>query len=154
MTFLLWTDERIELLKQRWNKGDSCSAIARELGCGKNAVVGKAHRLKLPRRRVANALPYQTSARIRARQNALASAAASALGVALLDLEPEMCRWPIGEDGEHRFCGHPRDNQAVPYCTAHKAIAYVPAAVKKVRAPREYHATTDFDWTLRFGRAA
>jgi len=45
-----WTDERIEQLKQLWEQGLSASAIGRALGVTKNAVVGKAHRLKLSSR--------------------------------------------------------------------------------------------------------
>jgi GcrA cell cycle regulator len=47
-----WTEERTELLKQLWAKGLSCSQIAAELSgdISRNAVIGKAHRLKLDRR--------------------------------------------------------------------------------------------------------
>jgi GcrA cell cycle regulator len=45
-----WTDARIELLKQLWDKGASCSQIATALGgLSRNAVIGKVHRLALPR---------------------------------------------------------------------------------------------------------
>jgi GcrA cell cycle regulator len=45
-----WTDERIEQLRKLWDQGLSASAIGKQLGVSKNAVVGKAHRLKLPAR--------------------------------------------------------------------------------------------------------
>lgn len=45
-----WTDERIEQLRKLWDQGLSASAIGKQLGVSKNAVVGKAHRLKLPPR--------------------------------------------------------------------------------------------------------
>lgn len=45
-----WTDERIEQLKKLWDQGLSASVIGKQLGVSKNAVVGKAHRLKLPAR--------------------------------------------------------------------------------------------------------
>ncbi|HKY94918.1 MAG TPA: GcrA family cell cycle regulator [Kiloniellales bacterium] len=45
-----WTDDRIEQLRKLWDQGLSASAIGRQLGVSKNAVVGKAHRLKLPAR--------------------------------------------------------------------------------------------------------
>ena len=45
-----WTDARIELLKQLWGEGASCSQIATALGgLSRNAVIGKVHRLALPR---------------------------------------------------------------------------------------------------------
>lgn len=43
-----WTDERVELLKKLWAEGFSASQIAAQLGgVTRNAVIGKAHRLKL-----------------------------------------------------------------------------------------------------------
>ncbi len=45
-----WTDERIDQLRKLWDQGLSASAIGKQLGVSKNAVVGKAHRLKLPPR--------------------------------------------------------------------------------------------------------
>jgi len=43
-----WTDERVELLKKLWSEGLSASQIAAQLGgVSRNAVIGKAHRLKL-----------------------------------------------------------------------------------------------------------
>ncbi len=45
-----WNEERIEQLKVLWEQGLSASSIGRVLGVTKNAVVGKAHRLKLSSR--------------------------------------------------------------------------------------------------------
>lgn len=47
-----WTDDRVDLLKQLWEKGTSASLIADALAGGitRNAVIGKAHRLGLKAR--------------------------------------------------------------------------------------------------------
>jgi GcrA cell cycle regulator len=46
-----WTDQRIEQLKNLWEKGLTASQIADELGnVSRNAVIGKAHRLGLKSR--------------------------------------------------------------------------------------------------------
>lgn len=46
-----WTDERIDQLKNLWDKGLTASQIAEELGgVSRNAVIGKAHRLSLKSR--------------------------------------------------------------------------------------------------------
>lgn len=45
-----WTPERIDELTKLWETGHSASAIGKILGVSKNAVVGKAHRMKLQAR--------------------------------------------------------------------------------------------------------
>jgi hypothetical protein len=46
-----WTDERVALLKRLWGEGKTAAEIAGELGgVTRNAVIGKAHRLKLSNR--------------------------------------------------------------------------------------------------------
>ena len=45
-----WTEERLEKLKTLWDSGLSISQIGEQLGVTRNAVAGKAHRLKLPKR--------------------------------------------------------------------------------------------------------
>jgi len=45
-----WSFERIALLRELWDEGLSTAGIGRRLGISKNAVIGKAHRLKLTRR--------------------------------------------------------------------------------------------------------
>ena len=44
-----WTDDRVDLLKQLWGEGKTAKEIAQLLGGGltRNAVIGKAHRMKL-----------------------------------------------------------------------------------------------------------
>lgn len=46
-----WTDDRVSLLKKLWGEGHTAAEIAKELGgVTRNAVIGKAHRLKLSNR--------------------------------------------------------------------------------------------------------
>ena len=47
-----WTEDREQRLKKLWEKGYTASQIAEMLGEGttRNAVIGKAHRLKLAAR--------------------------------------------------------------------------------------------------------
>ena len=45
---MTWTDQKIQMLKDMWGHGYSASEIAKRLGgLTRNAVIGKAHRLKL-----------------------------------------------------------------------------------------------------------
>ena len=46
-----WTDERVSLLRKLWTEGKTAAEIAGTLGgVTRNAVIGKAHRLKLSNR--------------------------------------------------------------------------------------------------------
>ena len=46
-----WTPERVAILTRLWADNKSCAEIANALGgVTRNAVIGKAHRIKLPRR--------------------------------------------------------------------------------------------------------
>ncbi len=47
---MAWTEAQIADLKRLWTAGHSTSQIGTILGVSKNAVIGKAHRLKLPAR--------------------------------------------------------------------------------------------------------
>ena len=48
---MTWTEERIKKLRKLWGKGLTSSKIAEELtGVSRNAVIGKAHRLRLKSR--------------------------------------------------------------------------------------------------------
>lgn len=109
-----WTPERISALIALWNEGLTTSEIGNRLGITKNAVVGKVHRLGLPKRQS----PIRKAA---AREE-------KPLGevIKLDKLTAGMCCWPDGEPGtdEFRFCG----DKAVadkPYCAEHCRRAYV-----------------------------
>lgn len=72
-----WTEQKIEMLKEMWGHGFSASEIARQLGgLTRNAVIGKAHRLKLS---VRGAAPrVDVKAQPRAAVSSMSSALASA----------------------------------------------------------------------------
>lgn len=45
-----WTPAAVETLCRMWGEGETAAAIARAIGCGRNAVIGKKNRLKLTHR--------------------------------------------------------------------------------------------------------
>lgn len=110
-----WTPERIELLTQLWNEGIATSEIGRRLDVTKNAVVGKVHRLGLPKRQS----PIQ-------RKPAKKKKAPEPEVVTLDKLRPGMCAWPIGDPGApgFHFCGE-KSTESKPYCEPHCEQAYV-----------------------------
>ena len=107
-----WTPERAAALITWWNEGLCASEIGRRLSVTKNAVIGKASRLQLPKRRPSS--PDQSD------QESI---------IRLERLGPGMCSWPLGATGEDRFyfCGA-ATVRGKPYCPTHCNLAYVPAA--------------------------
>lgn len=150
-----WTDTRVQKLTQLYRMGYSASQIAKRLGgVTRNAVIGKCGRLGLVRSS-GNKPAYQLQARIDGRlTNKLrrrggpkkqkpklailptaAEAAVShvALNLSLLDLGPNMCRWPTSEDRPHLFCGVACEGT---YCSHHAPLATVPT-FRKIRVPTD-----------------
>ena len=141
---MAWTPERIEELTQLWNAGHSASVIGKHLGVSKNAVVGKAHRLKLPARPSPIRRQSKTPAPVRKPAPALTRppappASAPAVTVreevvaarppviqARQQPSPRQCQWPIGDPTkpDFHFCGESAV-PSKPYCAEHCAVAYV-----------------------------
>jgi GcrA cell cycle regulator len=146
-----WTDNTIQSLRNLWAEGYSTAEIGRRMGVSKNAVIGKAHRLKLqgrpsPIRRAEAGTPGA----VRSRRPLLPQLGDLMPFRAWRPVSPEhpvraepgrrpfehrltglvgtqQCRWPIGEPGkpDFRFC----TKFAVvrrPYCEDHCGDAYRP----------------------------
>ncbi|HEY4547772.1 MAG TPA: GcrA family cell cycle regulator [Pedomonas sp.] len=131
-----WTDERIELLKQLWEKGSSASQIAEELGEGvtRNAVIGKAHRLGLKARPspVKAGAPKKAAAAAPKKPKVVTKPKR----VTLLDLSDKICKWPHGHPGDEdfHFCGK-NVQPGFPYCSEHCAVAYQAQLPRRDRRP-------------------
>lgn len=127
-----WTDERVTLLKQLWGEGKTAAEIAKVLGDGitRNAVIGKAHRLKLssrlsPIQQNAGKKKKAEPAAPRAPKQAVKMPEFRGKGVQLVDLDFRMCRWPNGDPQEENFnfCGCDVV-PGLPYCAEHARVAY------------------------------
>ena len=127
-----WSDDRVEVLKSLWGEGKTAAEIAKELGEGvtRNAVIGKAHRLKLSSR----VSPIQKNTKkIKAKDAPPAVMRRPAKKVPIYlgkqiqmeDLRDKMCRWPNGDPQtkDFSFCGC-STLEGTPYCENHAAIAY------------------------------
>ena len=141
-----WTPEKEEKLRQYWKKGHSGSQIARMLGnTTRNAVIGKAHRLKLEARTVSK----RSESKL-VEKNNFSEVKTQKLGkkarfkALLLDknfekenpkkleeLTDETCRWPIGHPYEENFyfCGR-KPMEKFPYCKLHVLYAFQPKNAK------------------------
>ncbi len=140
---MTWTDERISELARLWESGHSASAIGRILGVSKNAVVGKAHRMRLASRpspiRQERRAPSRRRLPILTKPLDKTVPAATAPAIEP-DPEPEPeprpsvskdhrgpnCLWPIGDprQPDFHFCGA-RAVEGKPYCPDHCARAYI-----------------------------
>lgn len=141
-----WTDERVAQLKQMWGEGKTAAEIAKLLGgVTRNAVIGKAHRLKLSGRvspinanprveaAIKGASNDQKPAKPVIRERAPSAPIAPSLreenipikGIALTELRESTCRWPIGDPKQEgfKFCGC-NSAPGMSYCDNHTRLAY------------------------------
>ncbi len=126
-----WTPDRVKTLMALWAEGVSTLEIGRRLGVTKNAVVGKVHRLGLPKRqspissapRAPRAAKPTEPPKPKVEEAPLPDTADM---VKMEELTSGMCNWPEGEPGtdDFRFCGQ-QVLEGKPYCAAHCARAYV-----------------------------
>ncbi len=159
-----WTDERVNLLKQLWGEGKTAAEIAKVLGDGitRNAVIGKAHRLKLSSR----LSPIQQNTSKKPKTEIQAPRLAKPMAklpefkgksLNLVDLEANMCRWPNGDpqSEEFSFCGH-GTVAGLPYCDTHCRAAYqVPTRARTLDAKDfEADAGTPADFDIKAANAS
>ena len=150
-----WTEEREQKLKMLWEKGYTASQIAEMLGgdTTRNAVIGKAHRLKLAAR-IASKQPKspkkQDAASGLNKQEGHVSRR-SRFKSLLLDknfevenpkklegLTDKNCRWPIGHPDEKNFyfCGR-SPVEGFSYCKLHVLYAFQPKNQKEELIDKE-----------------
>lgn len=141
-----WTDDRVEILKKLWGEGKTAAEIAKELGgVTRNAVIGKAHRLKLSNR----VSPIQQNKKPVAAKPAVEKKPKKKIisedenreRVSLIDLGPRQCRWPIGDPQEENFgfCGD-HLMPGLPYCAEHAKVAYQAATRNRILKAEEKEA--------------
>jgi len=148
-----WTQDKEEKLKELWGKGHTASQIAEILGdTTRNAVIGKAHRLKLAARTTSNKSQVQkkqvANSDIKDEKNISRKSRFKSI---LLDknfepenpktleqLENNNCRWPIGHPDQEGFyfCGR-SPIEGFSYCKLHVLYAFQPKNQKEELIDKE-----------------
>ena len=110
-----WTEDRLAKLTQLWADGLSITQIGNELGVSRNAVVGKVHRMGLPKRQspiVRSDKPVEPKKR-------------KVSPLAAQEWDRSKCSWPTGDpkSPDFKFCGD-SISPGRPYCAKHCALAY------------------------------
>ena len=150
-----WTEEREERLKKLWEKGYTASQIAEMLGGSttRNAVIGKAHRLKLAARATSkqSGSPKKQDAASGLNKQEGYISRKSRFKSLLLDknfevenpkkleeLDDKNCRWPIGHPDEENFyfCGR-SSVENFSYCKLHVLYAFQPKNPKEELIDKE-----------------
>ena len=146
-----WDTGRVERLESLYRDGLSFSLIAADIGVTRNAAIGKAHRLKLPKRvEIISKPPRPASARRRReRRRSAAQAARVELPEPVIetipgrdyrcsinDLADCSCRYPLWAPNtvhpDRRYCGIPAASvsKGQPYCWRHTMLCDGPNARK------------------------
>ena len=125
-----WTLQREKKLRNLWNQGKTTKHIAKHFGglFTRNAVIGKAHRLGLPRRPSPigqkrsyispKKHPLTVQAEERDAERVKINKTAYGAGKRLVDLMHDECRWPVGDV----FCAGSISKGS--YCEKHSSINY------------------------------
>jgi len=118
---MIWTDEKVATLKRMRADGDSFGVIGKELGCSRNACIGKAAR---------EGIPHILASRHKSLPR---KAVRVTLRFVLANNEPKPrgdvaggCRYLHGEPEWRKFCGAPRV-QLESWCAFHLAKVWAKA---------------------------
>ena len=139
-----WTEHDIRLCAELWTRGFSASAIGKQLGVSRCAVLGKLHRLGLmgaargsqpklgpqPVRAPRASGPAPMGPRRRRGPRILREVATGFEARPWISRAPGECAWPVAGEGEHVLAccapvGHDRAIWA--YCPAHRGLMFRPA---------------------------
>jgi len=145
-----WTEDRIAIVTREWTNGHSAGQIALKIGCTRNAVIGKVHRLGLcgpklaarttrppkPAAPLHGAVyvlrrPKYAKAKTLTPEHLRAIAAMEPIGPAIEHANADQCRY-IRDAHDTPICG--RRTLAGSWCKDHARLVYQPSKAAEADA--------------------
>ena len=142
-----WTEDKVNKLKELWGKGNTASQIAEIIGgISRNAVIGKAHRLKLSGKVIKRSKTgsgsnsffeeknniQKRSRKIKFRSLLLDKNFEPAKNLSLEELTENTCKYMEGHPNESTasFCGR-KNVEKFSYCPLHLIVVFQPRGKKE-----------------------